>query len=104
MPIGIQLCSVGHNFTLILQQIIYYLIIFLINLFGIHLFPTIIVFVGMLPGFYFIEKAVTSQLNVATIIGFVIMLFATAIELISDVQLYTFRKNNQTPGIIMDKG
>ncbi len=77
---------------------------FLINLFGIHLFPTIIVFVGMLPGFYFIEKAVTSQLNVATIIGFIIMLFATIIELISDVQLYTFRKNNQTPGIIMDKG
>jgi steroid 5-alpha reductase family enzyme len=77
---------------------------FLINLFGIHLFPTFIVFIGMLPGFYFIEKAVTTQLNVATIIGFVVMLFATIIELISDIQLFNFRKKGHTPGAILNTG
>lgn len=77
---------------------------FLINLFGIHLFPTVIVFIGMLPGFYFIEKAVTTQLNAATIISFVVMLGATIIELISDAQMYKFRKNNKVHGAIMNKG
>ena len=77
---------------------------FLINLFGIHLFPTMIVFIGMLPGFNFIEKAVSTQLNVATIISFVVMFIATIIELISDIQMYNFRKTNKVHGKIMNQG
>lgn len=79
-------------------------VFFLINLFGIHLFPTMIVYIGMIPGFFFMNKAVSVNLNVGTIIAFLLMLVATIIELISDIQMYNFRKNNKTVGKIMDKG
>lgn len=79
---------------------------FLINLFGIELFPTIIVFIGLIPGFFFLEKVMKNpgSLNAATIIGFVLMLGATIIELISDIQMYNFRKTNKVHGAIMNKG
>ena len=77
---------------------------FLINLFGIHLFPTVIVFMGMLPGFYFMEKAVTIQLNFGVIFGFVMMLFATIIELVADLQMFAFRKKEENHGLVMNKG
>lgn len=78
---------------------------FLINLFGIHLFPTMIVFIGLLPGLYFIELTMQiSILNGRTILSFVLMLAATIIELIADTQMYLFRKNNNVPGAVMDKG
>lgn len=77
---------------------------FLIDLFGIHLFPTIIVFIGMMPGFFFIEKACTTQLNLTVLLGALVMLFAIIIEMISDIQMYNFRKNNKVKGAIMNKG
>lgn len=77
---------------------------FLINLFGIHLFPTVIVFMGMLPGFYFMEKAVTIPLNFGVIFGFVMMLFATIIELVADLQMFAFRKKEENRVLVMNKG
>ncbi len=77
---------------------------FLINFFGIHLFPTIVVFIGMLPGFNFMEKAVSIQLKGTTAVSYLVMLFAIIIELISDLQLFIFRKKNTVSGAIMNKG
>lgn len=77
---------------------------FLIDLFGIHLFPTIMVFIGMLPGFFFIEKAVTTQLNVSFILSCLVMVLATVIEMVADIQMYNFRKNPENKGKVMARG
>lgn len=77
---------------------------FLIDLFGIHLFPTIMVFIGMLPGFFFIEKAVTTQLNVSFILSCLVMVLATVIEMVADIQMYNFRKNPENKGKVMSRG
>ena len=77
---------------------------FLIELFGIHLVPTIVVFAGMLPGFFFVEKAYTTPLEGTVLIGFIIMLASIVISLIADAQMLKFRRTNKVNGKIMDTG
>ena len=77
---------------------------FLINLFGIHLFPTIMVFVGMLPGFFFIEKTVTTQLNFSFLLSCLVMIFATIFEMIADTQMAKFKKDPSNKGKVMARG
>ena len=66
------------------------------NFFGIHLFPTLIVFICCLPMKYAIEKKYDS---ISFIFGFFICLIGVIYELISDYQLHQFKKKNNT-GII----
>lgn len=63
----------------------------LVSLAGIHLFPTLIVFAGMLP-VYFALQATATSVSLVTVIGFVISIVAALIQLISDEQMHTFRK------------
>lgn len=70
----------------------------LVNLFGIHLFPTLIVFMVMLPVFKYLETCNSVELNVSTIIACIICLIAIIIETIADKQMHNFlkiRKNNE---------
>lgn len=70
----------------------------LVNLFGIHLFPTLIVFMVMLPVFKYLETCNSVELNVSTIIACIICLIAIIIETIADKQMHKFlkiRKNNE---------
>jgi len=66
------------------------------NFFGIHLFPTLIVFICCIPMKYALDKPYSS---LSFIIGFLLCFIGVLYEIISDHQLYQFKKKNPT-GII----
>ena len=77
----------------------------LINLAGIHLFPTIVVFVAMIPGFNYIERICNNYLpTFGTYFGVVIALVAIIIETIADTQMHRFRKNEINKNAVNDRG
>ncbi|NLA85929.1 MAG: DUF1295 domain-containing protein, partial [Clostridiales bacterium] len=59
------------------------------NLFGINLFPTVVVFLVMLPAFHFVMYA--PHLNAGIITGALISVFAAALQAVSDYQMRVFR-------------
>jgi steroid 5-alpha reductase family enzyme len=65
----------------------------LVSLGGIHMFPTAIVFLGMLPTFYVFQAPYTS-FNVITLIASAVGIIAVLIELVADEQMRYFRKKN----------
>lgn len=74
----------------------------LTNFGGIHLFPTIMVFMGMVPVYYFmVESTVNSYLLLWA--GVFVSVGATLIEWIADEQMRTFRKN-AAKGTFIDTG
>ncbi len=75
---------------------------FITNLFGINLMPTLLVYLGTVPLYYVIFN--NSAINGFTVFGLVIMIVATLIELIADVQMKNFKKTNTDQQQVMDKG
>ena len=74
----------------------------LISLFGIHLFPTLIVFAASIPLFsYVIYQIEFSYLN---LIGLAIMLLGTLLELISDIDMHKFKANRKDRSEIINVG
>lgn len=65
----------------------------LINLFGIHFFPTLIVLVSLLPFYFAITK--TSSVTALHITGLVISFTGFLLQLISDEQLHAWRKKEK---------
>ena len=59
---------------------------FIINFFGIHFMPTLVVFAGMLPLF----EIVKHDMNALSLIGMVIVLLGTALEFFADRQMHAF--------------
>jgi steroid 5-alpha reductase family enzyme len=74
----------------------------LVNLTGIHLFPTIIVFLGMLPVCYSMQQPDTVVSSIFWI-GFAICVVATAIEYLADEEMRFFKRYAK-PGSYIDKG
>jgi steroid 5-alpha reductase family enzyme len=75
---------------------------FLADLFGIHLVPTVQVFLGMLP----VYVAVTTPgggLVWLSWVAFVIGIAAVTLELVADTQMHRFVAAKQ-PGAVMDQG
>ncbi len=73
-----------------------------VDLMGIHVFPTLIVFLAMTPTYVVVtnsDRDVSWIDIVATIVG----LGAVAIEFIADLQLHRFVQE-RTPGQVMDRG
>lgn len=62
----------------------------LVNLLGICMFPTCVVYLASVPMFIFAKSGAFNPLQ---IIGLVIMLEAIALEFISDYQMHYFRKH-----------
>jgi steroid 5-alpha reductase family enzyme len=62
---------------------------FLSNLFGIQLFPTLIVFVQLIGATYFIQSI--PKVNVFTLVGFIIIVGSACIQFISDQQMSEFK-------------
>lgn len=62
----------------------------IINLFGIHLMPTMMVFVGCLSVYPAVSTG-TAQINILDIIGILITLGAIILETVADIQLHKFR-------------
>lgn len=75
----------------------------LVNLSGIQLFPTVLVFLGCLPLFPILSDA-NRPLNWLDFFGFAVTLGAILIEAIADQQLRRFRLSNTDPKKILDSG
>ena len=65
----------------------------LVNLFGIHLMPTILVFLSILPALYIIDYS--TSLTIYSIFGLIVCLIATSLELVSDYQMHRFRSKSK---------
>ena len=73
----------------------------LVSFFGIHMFPTMVVYLCLLPGIVFVQD---SKINAVTLIGFVICILAASLQLIADIQLHRFRRNNSGNREIIREG
>ena len=73
----------------------------LVSFSGIHLFPTLIVYLGCLPAFYILKNP--DPVGLFDYLGLAICLAGALIELVADEQMKTFKQNNPK-GTIMDKG
>lgn len=75
---------------------------FLVNLFGIHLFPTIIVFMSTLPLIsYIMNKTTFSPFD---IIGYVVMLSGIFIEMFSDMDIHKYKEERKNKNEIINVG
>jgi steroid 5-alpha reductase family enzyme len=74
----------------------------LVDLFGIHLFPTVQVFLGLLPVYAALSLG-DAPLSALDFIGFGVAIAATSIEAIADAQLHAFA-STKAPGEIMSRG
>jgi steroid 5-alpha reductase family enzyme len=63
---------------------------FFVSLFGIHLFPTVVVFLCLIPAFYYIENG--APVNPAALCGFALCVLGTSLSLVSDCELHGFRR------------
>lgn len=76
-----------------------------VNLFGIHLFPTIVVFIGMIPAFNFIEQMHNLESpTIGTYFGILICIAGIIFETIADVQMHQFKSVSSNHGLVNDKG
>lgn len=66
----------------------------IVNLFGIHLVPTIIVYVASIPVFKYIIDGL--EFNFLRIIGILIMLIAISFEFFADKNMHKFIKNRKS--------
>lgn len=62
----------------------------IVNFFGIHFMPTVIVFLGMLPIFVIAEN----ELNALSLIGTAVLLIGVALEFFADRQMHAFLSEN----------
>jgi steroid 5-alpha reductase family enzyme len=74
----------------------------LADFFGIHLFPTVQVFLGCLP-IYAVMTRSAAPLGALDVLAFVVTLGAIAIETIADLQLHAFIAQRQ-PGAFITSG
>jgi steroid 5-alpha reductase family enzyme len=74
----------------------------LVSFFGIHLFPTLCVFAGLLP--VFAASRIQDPIGFFDVIGLIICLGAVDIEYLADEQLRKFKLKNTVKGANMEKG
>lgn len=72
----------------------------LINLTGIHLFPTLVVFACMLSVFEFMKTSPNVVINLSSVIAIIIILVAIVIEAVADHQMHKFLKTRQNNELI----
>ncbi len=70
---------------------------FFVNLFGIHMFPTLVVYSCILPAVYVMSDA--PALNAGAAVFFVVCLLAVLLQGVADCQMHAFRKKG-TGGFI----
>ncbi len=66
----------------------------LINFTGIHLFPTLVVYLCTMPAVYVITLA--SEFTPLCLIGFIVSIGATVLQGVADVEMHRFRKNKKS--------
>ena len=75
----------------------------LVNLFGLHGFPTVQVFLGLLPAWALLRHPVEGAVLPA-LLGLGVMLIATAIEAVADIQLHAFLARRTSPDEYLAEG
>ncbi len=73
----------------------------LISLFGIHLFPTVVVYLAVLPGVVFLQN---SALNFFTVLGAVVCAGAATLQMVADWQMQRFRSSTGYKDRLMRTG
>ncbi len=68
-----------------------------VNLTGIHMVPTLIVYGCTLPAVYIITE--TSSTDPLCLAGFAVSVLAATLQLVSDIQMHRYRKNRTSPFI-----
>jgi len=75
----------------------------LVNFFGIHLFPTIIVYACVFPMLQYVKNG-GGTFNALVIIGIVLVLIAIMFETLADLQMQQFRRMPKSKGEIIRIG
>jgi steroid 5-alpha reductase family enzyme len=75
---------------------------FLTNLFGINLMPTLIVYIALTPLYHVLGS--TNRPAYYATLGFIVCIFAVAIQAVSDRQMDIFKKNPSNKGKPIDCG
>lgn len=70
-----------------------------VNLLGIHMFPTLVVYLCVLPGVYLIQSG--KPVNFLSIYGIFISAVGIGLETAADIQMHRFRKSGKG-GLIRD--
>ena len=73
----------------------------LVSLFGIMLFPTLVVFFCLLPALHYIQFG---GINLVTLLGFALCVSAATLQLVADVQLHRFQRQANNRGQIIRHG
>lgn len=71
-----------------------------VNFFGIHMMPTLVVFAGMLPLFSIAE----GNIGPRSIIGMVVELSGTALEFFADREMHAFLADDSEKGAVCELG
>jgi steroid 5-alpha reductase family enzyme len=69
----------------------------IINFVGIHLVPTLVVYLAIMPAVILILE--NPQLNLLSIVGVLVCLTAVSLQTVSDIEMHKYRKNKTTPFI-----
>lgn len=72
------------------------------NLFGIHLMPTVIVFIQLLGSIELLVISTTA--NLISMIGLVIMILSATLQFIADAQMRAFKKRNLNKKECIEEG
>lgn len=75
-----------------------------VSFLGIHLFPTIMVFVGCLPLYPVTRSGTTAGLNWVDGLGVVVMLVAVVLAYVADEELRAFRSDTANRGLVIRGG
>lgn len=73
----------------------------LVSLFGIMLFPTLVVYLCLLPALHYIQAG---GVNFFTLLGFALSVSAATLQLVADLQLHRFQKRAANRGQIIRNG
>lgn len=74
----------------------------IVNLLGINMMPTLLVFLASVPAFLYVING--NEFEFISIIGFIIMVLATSIELISDLNMHKFHRIRNSKSEIINIG
>jgi steroid 5-alpha reductase family enzyme len=75
----------------------------LVDLFGMQMMPTLLVFLGSVP-IYFAITGGAGSWNMFDVLAITVTTLAIALELIADEQLHSFLKTNKDPGKVLTSG
>ena len=74
----------------------------LVNLFGIQIMPTLIVYACLLPGFYYLLGG--GGITIITVLGLLLIFGGATLEMIADYQMQLFRRQRQDRTCLMRTG